>query len=273
MDLLELRQEHLSARDALIQSIEDKYSEGNLYLSYSSLSAFRKSPKHFIDYKMKAMEDTESMLIGKAFHCLVLEPHTFNHEFAVAPQCDRRTKAGKETYNEFLESSGDRSVLTASMYDTAVDMAIGVLHNDESKVLIEGTTQRERKIFFERHGFKFVSILDGESNDYIIDLKMMPDADPRKVQREILQRCLWLQGGMYLEAIQQDKDYYIIAADKSGNVSVHYLMPGLLDYGKGEFKRLCHDFEDCLSTSSWHKSYDYRSHNGVYPIDKPQYNI
>lgn len=273
MELLELRQEHFSRRDALIQNIQEKYSNNELYLSYSALSAFRKSPKHFVDYKLEVKEETDSMTLGKAFHCLVLEPHKFDAEFSIAPECDRRTKAGKELYESFLKTSEGKTVLSRGSYDTAVDMAVAVLTNDESKRLIENTVSREKKIFFERYGFKFLSILDGLGSSFVFDLKMMPDADPRKVQREIISRCLWLQGGMYLEALEQDLDYYIIAVDKSGNVSVHYILQGLLEYGKGEFKRLCADFEDCLSTNSWSRSYDYRSHNGIYPIDKPNYSI
>lgn len=274
MNILDLNKEYLTEREAYIQSLQDKYSNGELYLSYSSLSSFRKSPKHFIDYKMKdRSDDTDSMILGSAMHCMVLEPHEFNFKFAIQPECDKRTKDGKEIYLRFLETSKNKTVISNNQYLIAIQMASSLLLNDEAKELINNSIEREKKIHFDRYGFKFVSILDGEGNDYVFDLKMMPDADPKKVQREILNRTLWLQGGMYLEALQQDKAYYIIAVDKSGNVSVHLLMESLLDYGKSEFKRLCADFEDCMSTNSWYKSYDYRSHNGIYPIDKPSFNI
>lgn len=273
MNVFELNPDFIGLREAYIQILHDKYSSGELYLSYSSLSSFRKSPKHFIDYKIKFEEDTDSMLTGKALHCLVLEPQKFDKEFATAPECDRRTTKGKAIFAEFLESSQGKIVLTNTTYQSAVQMAIAVLSNVQAKELIDNAIFKEKRIDWEAHGFKFLSFLDGEGEDFVFDLKMMPDADPKKVQREILSRCLWMQGGMYLKALQEDKDYYIIAVDKKGNVSVHFLMPSLLDYGKSELRRLCEDFEDCLSTNSWLKSYEYRSHNGIYPIDKPVYNI
>lgn len=273
MNVLDINPEYLRQKQNYVNIIHDKFEKGELYLSYSSLSNFRKSPKHFIDYKLFGSDDTDSIMLGKVLHCLVLEPQNFEIEYAIAPECDRRTKLGKELYNEFLLTSKDKIVVSNSIYANAVDMAISVLSNDQSKELIEGAIFKEKRIDWEKYGFKFLSFLDGESDSYIFDLKSMPDADPKKVQREILNRGLWLQGGMYLEAINQDKDYYIIAVDKKGNISVHLLMSSLLEYGKSEFKRLCHDFEDCLTTSSWLKSYEYRSHNGIYPIDKPQYNI
>lgn len=273
MNVFELNPEFIGQREAYIQVLQDKYSSGDLYLSYSSLSNFRKSPKHFIDYKLKIEEDTDAIITGKALHTLVLEPHKFSKEFATAPECDRRTKEGKAIWNAFLEESKGKTVLSNTNYKAAVNMAISVLSNDQARVLIESAIHKEKRIDWEAYGFKFLSFLDGEGEDFVFDLKQMPDADPKKVQREILSRCLWLQGGMYLKALNEDKDYYIIAVDKKGNVSVHLIMPALLDYGKSELRRLCENFEDCLSTNSWLKSYEYRSHNGIYPIDKPSFNI
>ena len=271
--ILELRKDELSQRELIISDIQEKFYNGELYLSYSALSAFRKSPKHFIDYKIKAHEDTDSMLLGKAFHCLVLEPQKFEIEFAIAPNIDRRTKAGKEAYEQFLQTSQDKTVLSDTLYNTAIDMACAALSNKESKALLDGLEDKEQKVFFEKYGFKFMSVLDGNAKDYVIDLKQIPDATPQKVQREIISRGWWLQAGMYLEGIKEDKDYYIIAVDRQGNVSVHLLMKGLIEYGMTEFKRLCADFEDCLSTDSWNESFNYRSHNGIYPIDKPNYSF
>lgn len=273
MNVFELNQGYISAKEEYVAKLQDKFSNGELYLSYSALSNFRKSPKHFIDYKLFGNEDTDSILLGKVLHTLVLEPHNFTKEYATAPECDRRTKEGKAIYAEFLKTSKDKTVISSTIYNQAVEMAISVLSNEQSKALIDGAISKEKRIDWEMYGFKFLSFLDGEGEDYVFDLKSMPDADPKKVQREILSRCLWLQGGMYLKALEEDKDYYIIAVDKKGNVSVHLLMESLIDYGKSEFRRLCEDFEDCLSTNSWLKSYEYRSHNGIYPIDKPQYNI
>lgn len=273
MNVFDLNPDYIALKESYINTMHDKYDRGELYLSYSSLSNFRKSPRHFIDYKLFGTDDTDSILLGKVLHCLVLEPQTFNDKYISAPECDRRTKEGKAIYAQFLEQAKDKTVVSNTIYSNAVEMAISVLSNDQSKILIDNALYKEKRIDWERYGFKFLSFLDGEGEDYVFDLKSMPDADPKKVQREILNRGLWMQGGMYLEALEQDKDYYIIAVDKKGNVSVHLLMKSLIDYGKSEFKRLCGDFEDCLSTNSWLKSYEYRSHNGIYPIDKPQYNI
>ena len=273
MDVFELNPNYIAQKEAYVTSLQDKFSNGDLYLSYSSLSNFRKSPKHFIDYKLYGNEDTDSILLGRLLHTLVLEPQKFNKKYAKAPECDRRTKEGKAIYADFIKASEGKTVISDTIYNQAVEMAISVLSNEQSKALIDGAIAKEKRIDWEMFGFKFLSFLDGEGEDYVFDLKSMPDADPKKVQREILNRCLWLQGGMYLKALNEDKDYYIIAVDKKGNVSVHLLMQSLIEYGKSEFKRLCSDFEDCLSTNSWLKSYEYRSHNGIYPIDKPQYNI
>lgn len=58
-------------------------------------------------------EEAESAVdIGNAFEALLLEPSRFNKEYIKAPNVDRRTKAGKAEYAEFLEEAEDRYVLT-----------------------------------------------------------------------------------------------------------------------------------------------------------------
>ena len=45
--------------------------------------------------------ETPAMLFGSMVHKLILEPEDFEREYAVAPECDRRTKAGKAIFDEF----------------------------------------------------------------------------------------------------------------------------------------------------------------------------
>ena len=65
-------------------------------ISKSDIDLMLKSMRHF---KNKVYEEpTPNMVLGSAFHKLVLEYDDFESEFAVMPNVDKRTKAGKEAY-------------------------------------------------------------------------------------------------------------------------------------------------------------------------------
>lgn len=63
----------------LIKDIE----AGNISLSYSSIVSFMKSPKTFIDYKLKERKTTDAMIFGNLVHCLILQPEEFDNQFSV----------------------------------------------------------------------------------------------------------------------------------------------------------------------------------------------
>ena len=81
-------------------------------VSRSKLWKLRESPEKAKWSWEHPEPPTPALLFGQAVHKLILEPVTFDDEFAVSPDCDRRTKAGKEAYNAFCEGLGDRAIIT-----------------------------------------------------------------------------------------------------------------------------------------------------------------
>lgn len=74
-------------------------------VSSTDLKHLMRSPAHFKYWKEHPQEDTPALLFGRASHKYMLEKDDFFNEFAVVPNIDRRTKAGKEEYAKFLEES------------------------------------------------------------------------------------------------------------------------------------------------------------------------
>ena len=66
------------------------------------------TPAHAL-HKLQHGEQTEAQALGTAVHCSVLTPQLYSAEIAIAPECDRRTTVGKETYAKFVASIGNRS--------------------------------------------------------------------------------------------------------------------------------------------------------------------
>ncbi len=75
----------------------------------SDLDKIARSPLH---WKHAEREETAAMRIGSAVHCAVLEPDRFATEYVIAPECDKRTKAGKEQWLEFEGANYGKTVLS-----------------------------------------------------------------------------------------------------------------------------------------------------------------
>ena len=107
-------------------------------ISRSDLMKFKKSPLH---YKYAVENPTEdqapALVFGAASHKYILERDDFDSEFAVAPNVDRRTKEGKATWQEFVDSCGDKLVITVDDFEKIKEMAKAMRKLLDNKVLAE----------------------------------------------------------------------------------------------------------------------------------------
>jgi len=95
-------------------------------ISSSNFSLLAESPLHLQNKELFSLDGKPSLGLGSAVHKLILEPDTFDQEFAIVPDLPKNTKAGKDAYAEFLETLEERTILTSSEYDQAHKMARNV---------------------------------------------------------------------------------------------------------------------------------------------------
>lgn len=84
-------------------------------ISNSDMGYIKESPAQLI-WARNAPVDVDKLKaldFGSAVHCQLLEPEKFSDEYAVAPEVNRATKAGKEEFAAFELSAGDKCVLSA----------------------------------------------------------------------------------------------------------------------------------------------------------------
>ena len=79
-------------------------------ISRSELWHIRESPQKFKYYKENPPEPTPSLLFGQVFHKMLLEPETFDGDFVVSPEVNRRTKEGKQKWDEFLSENENKTI-------------------------------------------------------------------------------------------------------------------------------------------------------------------
>jgi hypothetical protein len=249
-------------KESVIQGLWD----GTEHLSHSSFGEFLKSPKHFIEYKLKEKKDTPAMAFGRLFHNMVLEPDTVDDLYAIAPNVDRRTKAGKAVWNDFILDNSEKSIVTHSDYETAERMKNAIYYNPSSRWVLDGIDKTEVGIEWEFKGFRWRGYIDGIGEEIILDLKTIADASPRKVERAILWEGYARQAAHYTKGGGFNRDYYIIAVDRSCNITVVNVRKTTIaaaweniGYKVGSFKR-------CMINNDWNKSYDFWTDNGIYNV-------
>ena len=272
----------METRQDLINGIVDKLMKHESALSYSALSNFKESPKCFIDYKLRKIEQTDAMLFGSMVHCLILEPDDFKNRYYVIDDAEicsdiggakpRATNKYKEWYEGEVQKAESKTVIESKDFESANILALNVRYNSASSKVLKKAEQHEKPIEWFYKNFKFKGIIDG-IGDFVFDLKTCADASPKKFQRDIISMDYYLQAAMYLKGIGEIKPYYIIALDKSGGVSVHQLTETLLTFGMEEYDRLIEKFNECILNDDFNKNYEFWAErwDGVYNADKPGY--
>ena len=109
----------------------------------SDLMKIRKSPLHYKWAKEHPEEEesTPSQIFGAAAHKYLLELGSFYDEYALAPNVDKRTKAGKEEWERFKAENEGKTVITSDDLDKLWLMQEAVCDHKAAKELLFGTIE------------------------------------------------------------------------------------------------------------------------------------
>lgn len=219
-----------------------EYHATKSHLSASSIKKILDNPYEFLNpVEMNSPE----LLIGSVVHKLVLEPDTFDDEFAVMPAIDRRTKAGKEEYAAFLEASKDKECIPLDFYNKAVAMSKAVNDQKEIKDLLLSNGVAERSVFGEIDGVKVRCRPDYYREDLglIVDLKTTQDAHPDAFAKSIANFGYFIQAAFYLDVLRSvglsaNKFVFVAVSKKEPYmVGVYELTPNDIDLGREMYKK------------------------------------
>ena len=91
-----------------------EYHKKTDFISKSLLDLVHKSPAHYKAYiEGEKQAPTSAMNLGSLVHSVVFD----QNNYAVLPECDRRTKEGKLIYESFMtESEGKELFVSAKDY-------------------------------------------------------------------------------------------------------------------------------------------------------------
>jgi exodeoxyribonuclease VIII len=155
-------------------------------ISHSQIEVFRRSRKEYhARFVARTLETapTPSMLLGTTVHALVLDPEAFGTELVVAPDVDRRTKAGKEQYEAWKATvPSSAAVITEAMLNEARHIANAIYDSvDEMNLFRDRDGCEVPMIWTDHNGANLRAKLDfvDYSRDLIVDIKTCQASTPR----------------------------------------------------------------------------------------------
>ena len=180
-------------------------------VSKSHLDLIARSPLHYwsryLDPNRKPLEPTPAMRLGTAFHTHVLELERWDAEIAVAPACDRRTKAGKEAYAAFQDAAAGKTVISADDAEQVQAMGKAVFRHPGAAMLLgrPGKAETTHMWTDATYGIECKCRPDWLSDDgtIVVDLKTTKDASPRGFRRSIGEFRYQVQAAWYLHGLEQ----------------------------------------------------------------------
>ena len=230
-------------------------------ISRSELWKLSESPEKFKWYKDHPEKPTPALLFGQVVHKLLLEPDGFESEFAVLPEIDRRTKAGREEYDAFLDANDGKGIVTLEMFQMAWEMAEKAKQEPFVVKLLKG--EHEKPYFWtdevtqEDCKCRVDCITYIGSKPYVIDYKTCADASNDAFMRDAIKYGYHVQAAMYSDGVERNigtkPTFVFIAQEKNPPYAVNIFQvdEAFVQYGTDVYRELMGVYHECKTTGVW----------------------
>lgn len=231
--------------------------DGIQALNYSGAKELLRSPAHYQSYLAQEREETKALRMGSLIHCAVLQPELLNEKFITAPEVDRRTKEGKETYAAFQSSL--KPGMTVVSADESAECHLIASH---AKLALErmGVTFDQTELMFttDHNGVQLKCAIDGVAGDYLWDLKTTEDASPAGILKSIRAYRYNLQAYFYrlcyetaFERRMLGFRFLFIEKTPPYATAVVEIGPELMSYAVSDFEKALQIYRECTTLNSW----------------------
>src|ERR1700761_5847224 len=227
-------------------------------LGASGISLLRHSPAH---YRFSDRKPTKALDNGHALHMAILEPDRVLRSYAAMPPCDRRTKAGKAIYTDFLERFPDAIIISNSDYQMFSGVAEAAKRHPTIQFLTS-SGQSEVSIFADHpdYGIRVKCRPDWYPGHIaaIPDIKTTEDARPWAFGASVYRYGYHRAAAHYMDVIKwagepEVESFFLIAVEKSKpyGIMVYELDAESIAKGRAEHDEAYRLYAECLATNSW----------------------
>ena len=190
-------------------------------LSQSGAKELLRSPRHFLEYLNRdRSEQTPAQRLGTLIHLASLQPAVFDATIVVAPECDKRTKEGKEIWAAFQSSlKPGQEAITQKDGELVTNVSIAARAGlDKLMKDYEGVSMETEVPMVGRvNGTDIKGRLDAiittkDGRKIVVDIKTTTDAGTPFV-RDIANYLYFLQAAWYTTLAHAD-EFVILAVEK-----------------------------------------------------------
>ena len=253
-------------------------------ISKSRLSNIAVCPAYFKWCEDNPQKPSDDMVLGSAFHKIVLEPETFDDEFAIMPQVDKRTTQGKLIIAEFIIESAEKTVITQEQYDTICGMRDSIMSNPYARKLINGNIEQSMywadeltKVECKCRPDVWRKVAD---RVVITDLKSTKSVMPNDFMRDVVKYHYDLQTAMYRDGVsknlnipKENIDFVFIAVEKKPPYLLNIMQADtyVIQKGEADFREYIGTYAECKEKDLW---YGLNGANGIInTLSLPEYLI
>ena len=255
-------------------------------ISKSRLANMSICPAYFKWCEDNPTEPSEDMVLGSAFHKIVLEPETFDKEFMIMPHFDRRTKEGRLGYENLMNKVQGECItlITKEQYDTICGMRDSIMSNPYARKLINGNI--EQSMYFTDDLTKVECKCRPDvwrkvaDRVVITDLKSAKSVMPNDFMRDCVKYHYDLQTAMYRDGaskvlgVPKDNiDFVFIAVEKKPPYLLNIMQADtyVIQKGEADFREYIGTYAECKADGVF---YGLNGKNGIInTLSLPEYLI
>ena len=219
--------------------------------------------KH-VTHEIPANEDSPALAFGRYLHCLALEgDDAAGARFIQAPECDRRTKEGKDRYAKFILEAVGREVVGAEDSALAWNMVRAIRAKPGAASLFAVGTP---EVVF-RHQMRFFALQarcdwfnekpEGGGPPMIVDLKSIDDLTG--FDKHFWAYSYYRQAAFYRQMVKavlkldEDPQFVFVVVEKQPPHQVAVRTPDAqsLDIGWRECAATITRLKDCFEANNW----------------------
>lgn len=259
----------------------EDYHADKSYISRSAILDFMKSPytywaKHLNPDRPKK-EPTDAMILGSAFHTLILEPNLFDETYLVKPEAVYLKVVGRKQFDDYKKllekyENSNKILLTAETGRTLAFMQNKLLFSPEAVELIKNA-RIENSFFWQDKdsGLLLKCRPDALHDNIIVDLKTCNDASPRAFQNSMMAGGYHIQGAMIRDGVEAIEGRRInnvinicVETKYPYNMGIYIIDEFALEEGERKYKQICMELKELRETNVYQ---DY----GVQTISLPKW--
>jgi len=233
------------------------YHKDTERISKSGLDLINKSPLHYWEKYLNPMhkeKTTHALTFGSAVHTAVLEPAEFGKRYSIIPDIDRRTKEGKLRYAEYLETVGDKEMITREDSNNIEHIMTAVNRHPQASLLKSKITEVEKIYTHEDMKCKPDAIT---SLGIVLDLKTTEDASPKAFGRSATKYRYDVQAAFYTDILKANgvdvNGFVFIAVEKTPPYAVacYVIEDADLNIGREKYLENLAVWRQCRDKNEW----------------------